>query len=560
MRIFLIFTACFLWITSLAQEQIKPEKSSFTDGKYYYQHVDLPVYLFISHSLDGKGTALREERGTEVNPILLDGHGVHHIRHMDDIHKRVDVYKIHADGHAPVSTLKLSPNSSTYRNKSGTMYYGLDFACNIFSKDEMSGVSKIFLSLDGENYSEINETFALDKHGEHILLYYATDKVGNIEAPKRYKIFIDARPPKTFHNFIGVAMGQVLSSSSHIYLTAEDENSGVAATYYAFDDESEKLYNGKEINFAHLETGEHLLHYWSIDNTGNRETKQTVDFFLDKIAPIASIDILGDKFVVDDKIYLSGRTKVKITAIDNRTGIKYLKYSINNKAPEKYLEPFYMPDKAGLYTIQYYATDEADNTGSGEILQSKGVIYVDLLGPAIQFKCEGPSFEKKDRIYISRNTKLIISGKDNESGLNRLAYTIDGGEEQEYLHPFKIEQPTKGNDAYEVICIAYDNVNNRNEKKLNLYIDSEGPEITTRYSAEPDGILYPSYVAIFLAATDSTTTVSQILYSINGAAEIPYSSPIKGFRPKKEYNIKVKAKDAVGNETVKEFNFQTGDF
>ena len=560
MRIILMFPACLLWMAGFAQEQIIPAKSAFTDGKNYYQHVDLPVYLFIAHSPDGKATALREERGAEVSPILLDGHGVHHIRHMDDIHKRVDVYKIHADGHAPVSTLRLSPVSTSYRTKSGTAYYGVNFACDVTAKDDMSGVDRIFVSLDGADYAESDGVFKLDRHGDHTLMYYASDRVGNVESPKKYRISIDARPPKTFHNFIGAAIGQVLSSSSHIYLAAEDEDSGVARTYYAFDNEDEKAYNGKEVPFAHLETGEHLLHYRSVDNTGNTEIRQTVDFFLDKIAPIASIDILGDKFVVDDKIYLSGRTKVKITAIDNRTGIKDLKYSVDNKAPEKYVEPFYMPDKAGMYTIQYYATDEANNTGSGEILQSKGVIYVDLLGPEIQFKCEGPSFEKKDRLYIGQATRLLISGKDGESGLNRITYTIDGGDEREYLAPFDVENPTNRSEPYKLTCIAYDNVNNRNEKTVTLYIDSEGPEISVRFSAEPDADLYPSYVAIFLGATDAATTASQIYYSINGAAETLYSTPVKGFRPKKTYNIKIKAKDAVGNESVKEINFQTGDF
>jgi hypothetical protein len=73
---------------------------------------------------------------------------------------------------------------------------------------------------------------------------------------------------------------------------------------------------------------------------------------------------LGDRFIVDERVYFSGRTKLKITAIDNKVGIKKVMYSVNEEAFSAYAEPFYLPARQGTHTIKYHAIDSLDNRTS----------------------------------------------------------------------------------------------------------------------------------------------------------------------------------------------------
>ena len=549
-----------------AQTQKEHEKSSYVDSlNRYYQHVDLPVYLYISTSpTNSNSKPLKEINGNNntIEPIYLDGPGIHHLRHMDAIHNKIDVFHIYGDAKAPVTKLKTSVTPS-YKTKEGVLYFGKGFNIDLNSKDDMSGVKQVYISVNGSEYIEYSGTKYFNESGDYIIQYYAVDNVGNIEKPNKYIFTIDHTPPKTFHNVVGIASGKVISMATRIYLDKEDNGAGVKSTYYHFDNEPQKLLTGREIPFKQLDNGEHTLYYWSEDRVNNEEEKQSFSFYLDKVAPIASMDMLGDKFVVNDKIYFSGRTKVKLTAVDNRTGVKELKYSLNNSIYQDYVEPFYMPNKAGLYTIKYYAVDDTDNRSDGEDMHSRGVIYVDLSGPALNYKLEGPIFKKGNDLYVGAKTRFSISGKDMESGLQYLAYTINNGDEIRYENPFSIGDV---GGEYAITYIGYDNVNNRNQYKLKLMLDAIGPTIDVKYSSEPESEaknkekIYPSYVRLFISATDAQTTVASIVYSINDGKEVAYNSPIKGFEPNKRYVMKIKAKDVLENESTSEINFQTGSY
>jgi hypothetical protein len=61
-----------------------------------------------------------------------------------------------------------------------------------------------------------------------------------------------------------------------------------------------------------------------------------------------SADVLGVRFIVGDRIYFSGRTKLKLTAVDKKLGVKEIKYFIDDMGGA-YSDPFYLPSKAGRH-------------------------------------------------------------------------------------------------------------------------------------------------------------------------------------------------------------------
>lgn len=557
----------FVWQASAQTPLNHPKKHYIDSANRYYQQAELPVYIHISHTPDAKPSMLAPNDQAQVKPIYLDGHGKHTLKHIDGLHQTEDKYWIYADGIAPISTASFL-NATRY-NVGGKQCYGQSLLLSLTTKDEMSGVEALYQSFNGEAYTRYLQPIRFDKEGIYTHKFYAVDNVGNVETVKSNDFIVDITPPNTYHNIIGISEASIISTSTKIYLTPSDTLSGLSRTFYKLDNEPEKPYTARNlIPFSYLPDGDHVLSYYSIDNVENREKEKTVSFYLDKTSPIMSADILGDRFIVDGKVYFSGRTKLKLTAVDNKSGIKEIKYSVDNQEYTQYAEPFYLPSQSGLHTIRYYALDNMGNQGVGntdqkidEFLHNVGQVYVDLTGPVLNYQYTGPIFQKGDTMYISNRSRIQLSAFDPESGLQKITYSIDGEQEESpYQNSFTI--PQEG--VHKVDFYGYDNVNNRNVRNFNFMVDNKGPEIYPSFSNAPtrkeDVPVYPSYASLFLAATDMNTGLEQIYYQINGEAEVAYTGMIRGFKKNRVYIIKIRAIDLLGNESERTINFKTDKY
>jgi hypothetical protein len=539
---------------TLFAQQPEHKKKRYVDSLgRYYQQSSLPVYFYVATSPEEKPTQVLVDNKPE--PIYLEGHGTHGLKHHNSTTNKIETFDINADGIAPVtrSTFTGAPTST----KPTMRYYGKGLQITLKATDEMSGLEAVYHSLNDGALTTYSPT-APSQEGKNVYSYYAVDHVGNAEKLKTETFTVDLSAPDTYHNFVGISSENIISKGSSIYLTAFDSLAGVAATSYHFDKEKSRPYVGGNIPFQYLADGTHTLFYNSVDKVSNVEVEKSFDFYLDKTAPIMSADVLGDKFLVGEKVYFSGRTKLKLTAVDNKSGIKDVLYSINGGAYEKYADPFYLPGKTGFHTVKYYANDNTANTSKDNFEHTVGVIYVDLTGPALAHRFEGTTFMKADSLYTSPQNKLVLSANDPEAGLKHIAYKIDGqGEEIKYTAPITIGNPGKHTIDY----FGYDNVNNRNSKTFSIIVDDQGPTIFSQFSvAAISENKYPSNVSIFLAATDQQIGTQRILYSINEGKETLYAAPLSGFQKDKPYLVKVTATDLLGNKTTKEIKFETGHY
>jgi hypothetical protein len=539
---------------TLFGQQPEHKKKKYVDSLgQYYQQASLPVYFYVSTSPDEKPTQVLVDAKKE--PIYLEGHGVHGLKHHNSATNKIETFDINADGIAPITRSTFS--GALTHNAAALRFYGKGLQIALKATDEMSGLEAVYHSLNQgamSTYSPIS----VSQEGKNTYSYYAVDNVGNVEKLKTETFTVDLSAPDTYHNFVGITNEKIISTGSSIYLTTSDVLSGVASTSYHFDKEKPRAYVGGNIPFQYLADGNHTIYYNSVDKVSNTEEEKSFTFYLDKTAPIMSADILGDKFLVGEKVYFSGRTKLKLTAVDNKSGIKEMMYSINNEPFQKYSDPFYLPGKSGFHTVKYYANDNTANTSNDNFQHTVGVIYVDLTGPALANRFEGTTFMKADSLYTSPQNKLVLSANDPESGLKNITYKIDGqGEETKYTTPISIANSGKHTIEY----FGYDNVNNRNSKTIFILVDDQGPAISNQFSvAAISENKYPSNVSLFLAATDQQIGTQRILYSINDGKENIYAAPLSGFIKEKQYAVKVTAIDLLGNKTNKEIKFETGKY
>ncbi|MCU0448264.1 MAG: hypothetical protein MUC97_00275 [Bernardetiaceae bacterium] len=565
----------WVFTTSVALAQTPPNhpKKTYTDSlNRYYQHVSLPVYVFVATSPTGPPVPLGREQGErtemERRAIYLDGHGKHYLRHLDAVDPHTDYFAIYADGLPPTTEAKFS--NAARHQANGRQYFGPGLTLTLTARDQMSGLEQIYYSLNGRDFAPYTGPIQLDQAGQVVCKYYAVDRVGNMENIHDQQITVDIAPPRTYHNVVGIAQNNVISLTTKLYLTSVDSVAGVARTFYKLDDRPfVPVVPGSNLPLAQWEEGSHTLTYYSVDETGNREPEQTFSFYLDKTAPIMSADILGDRFIVDDRVYFSGRTKLKLTAVDNRAGIKQTLYSLDGEPYHDYTEPFYLPAKSGLHTIRYYAIDNMGNQGAGnpdrkydEVDHTVGLVYVDLTGPSLNHQFLGKYFTKGDTVFINRQTRIQLGASDAEAGLQYIAYQVDGEtEERRYTTPFVFNDE----GAHQITIVGYDNVNNRNLRSFLFVLDNQGPLVSHTFSVSPIGTdgglpVYPSYASLFLAATDTQTGFEGLRYSLNGSKEAAYPGQIKGFGKNKTYTVRVRAEDKLGNSTTTEIKFKTGKY
>jgi hypothetical protein len=259
--------------------------------------------------------------------------------------------------------------------------------------------------------------------------------------------------------------------------------------------------------------------------------RQKFDFFYNKSAPIIATNILGDRFLVDDRIYFSGRTKLKITAVDNKTGIKSLRYAINDLNFKDYEEPFYLPSQQGIHIVRYYAVDSLDNATADlknlrfdEFKHNTSKIFVDLTGPSLEYAYDGINYTSRDTVFINDKTRIRLSFADAESGPKLLAYAKDKNPtEIDYGGPFTIREAGR----HTIQIVGYDNVNNRNQRTFGFVVDNQPPVIDYRFSVQPIGKRngldnYAPFVALYLAPHDDLSGVDKVTWSLNGAPEQPY--------------------------------------
>ena len=579
MRYFKLLKILFLFVTIILTNNIVAQEQLKHDIKYYasengklYWNKKLPAYIRIASTPDDKGLLMESKETKQyTNPYYFDTEGKNKIRSRwatdqeskKTIYPQIEViWEVYVDGIAPVSRLDYKKSSRYFNGK--TLFLGSNILLDIHSKDYNSGVEQTYYSLNGEEYKAVTESINIDKEGTQTLKYYAVDNVGHVEKVKEKKFFLDLTPPSTYYNITGISDGEVIALSTKIYLSAEDSLSGVAKTIYKIDDGKEIIYRkGTYIPLGNLKDGYHNLKIYSIDKVNNKEKEIVVKFYLDRTAPIVASDVLGDRYLMGEKIFFSGRTKMKLTAVDNKAGVQDLFYSVDGGKFMKYETPFYLPTVPGIHIVKYYATDKMNNNSGGKTSKYEKYkhvvsrIYVDLTGPILSHKIEGPKYKTRDTVFISNKTKIKFNAFDKESGLQYISYSLDGNpDEVKYTEPIQFTKQ----GFHKLVYYAYDNVNNRNRSELSFYVDSVGPEIKYNFSIASQGTkidlpIYPYHVILYLGATDKTIGTKELFYSINKGILKTYSFSVKGFKRNSINTVDIKAKDYLNNETNIELKF-----
>jgi hypothetical protein len=330
----------------------------------------------------------------------------------------------------------------------------------------------------------------------------------------------------------------------------------VKEVFYQFGADTKYLSYAGPVSLRNFKDGQYTFTFYSIDNAGNEESKKSLKFNIDNAPPIPDVALEGDLFgFKNGQIVISSRTLMKASAIDSQSNVGKIEYSVNNSAYALYSAPVPVSSLPGRHIVNIRATDNVGNTSNPVAV----TVTIDVQPPKSKHLFIGPIYQNNGMTCISPETKIELKAQDDLAGVANIKYSSDGENSTEYLAPISITKEGSSILKYR----GTDKVNNQEETQvIALFLDKTPPTIVESFGSKKlnDGEIahYPKGTTLFLQATDNSSGLKGIWYSINGGNESKYDNALKITR-KGEHKIIVRAQDNVGMTTVKTISFVIED-
>lgn len=218
-------------------------------------------------------------------PFAIAEDGPHQIefRSIDQVANTEQVKSLYVivDFEAPVTEMAVS--APLHVGAGGMTYVTSGSVFTLTAVDNWVGVANTEYRVDSGTWTPA-APFSIAEEGEHLVEYRSVDHLGTLEETKSLTVTVDNTVPTTesvfdYQSFMN-GQTQLISRATGITLPAEDNLAGVATTYYRFDDESSWRTYAGSFHADNLIFGDHVLHFYSVDNVGNAEELKSTAFTL----------------------------------------------------------------------------------------------------------------------------------------------------------------------------------------------------------------------------------------------------------------------------------------
>ncbi len=213
--------------------------------------------------------------------------------------------------------------------------------------------------------------------------------------------------------------------------------------------------------------------------------------------------------------WYTSAVQVTLTATDDLTGVAGTLYSVDGGAPQVYSTPFGV-SADGAHNVTYASVD-----GGGNVETPKWVTFkIDASAPTTAISLAGTAGTSP---WYTSSVSVTLTATDTGSGVAQTDYRVDGGAWQVYTAAF-----TVSGDGYH--NVSYYSVNAAGDAEAtstrSIQIDATPPSASASVAGTAGGDgWYVSAGTVTLTASDATSGVVAILYSIDGGASDVYRGP-----------------------------------
>ncbi|MFF5996383.1 hypothetical protein AAGS61_16845 [Lysinibacillus sp. KU-BSD001] len=212
------------------------------------------------------------------------------------------------------------------------------------------------------------------------------------------KLIVDATAPITTAN---VPAEWTNVSPVEVTLSATDDETGVANTYYSLNDDA--FVSGTSLTVS--EQGIHKITFYSVDKVGNKETEKTELVKIDTEAPTTKTS--------DIPKWFTANTVINLFATDALSGVFKTYYSIDGAA---YVEgtTIKVDGSKPSYKVSFYSVDVAGNKEEVQTIELKA----DVIAPTTT------AIAPKE--WTNEDVVVKLQAQDAESGIAKTFYSLNG--------------------------------------------------------------------------------------------------------------------------------------
>jgi len=286
--------------------------------------------------------------------------------------------------------------------------------------------------------------------GRYTVRYGATDRVRNHEQEQTAAFYLDTKPPRLKISTEGPGFwsGKKLyvAAATKVNLTATDQSSGVSWVRYA---RGKKTRTYKQPFSVPAKKGKFEVKAWASDKVRNQSRVYRYRLVMDPKPPITKYKLIGPKFSGSKGRFVSSKTKIRLLASDQSSGVKKKFYQDGDKPEQGYRKPFSLAEE-GKHRLGYRSKDQVENTER----MNHVTLVVDNTPPTVEARF---SVGEMDVGVYPRGSLLFALGSDRSSGLQKILMSINGGKQTLYEQPPRFTKKGK----YKVLLTAIDRVGNR---------------------------------------------------------------------------------------------------
>lgn len=387
---------------------------------------------------------------------------------------------------------------------------------NLNAYDTLSGVAKIFYSINGSDYVE-GASFKVDNDGINQISFYSVDEAGNVEEAKTLEVKIDRTAPNTTSKTSTAWSKDTVTVNLHI----ADELSGVAKTFYSINGSN----YAEGASFKVDKDGINQISFYSVDQAGNVEEAKMVEVKIDRTAPVTTSDTSEGWF--KEPVTINLHTE------DTQSGVDKTFYAINGSEYEE--GSSINVDKEGINNISFYSVDQAGNVEDVKTVEVK----IDRTAPI--------TTTDASTAWSREEVTVRLSAADTQSGVVQTLYAVNSSD---YTEGTAVKVNEEGN--HRITFYSVDDAGNiETANTIEVKIDKTAPAIMMDMQAEYKlGTVLP---LVYTATDELSGIVSEQMVVIgpdSASGTIVANGSSMTLNKPGDYKVTVTVTDAAGHITT----------
>ena len=321
------------------------------------------------------------------------------------------------------------------------------------------GVRNTSYRVDGGPYSVYMAPFTVGGDGSHLLEYFSTDVVGNVEPVQSETIQIDTVAPTVTRatscsqpGDAGWCHGSVL-----VTLSSVDATSGPDRIEAALDNTTLKPYTGPQLVAG---DGAHTLVYFAEDKAGNPSAIVYVTVPIDGTLPTITVNPVGR---MGNAGWYQSNVTVTSKATDGTSGVAFQTIRIGTGGAVPYAGPVVI-DTDGNFLMEIVAIDAAGNRAS-----SVTQIKIDRTPPSFSLVLPNAPGNPITSSSLSIQVNQVT---DSTSGIAGCSVALDGGASTALGSGFSYRLSDLEDGPHTVVASCSDNAGNVGSKSADFTVNT----------------------------------------------------------------------------------------